>query len=111
MAAKVKATQALTPRRGYIGIKVSGGEVVLTKSGRPTTPFPPVRNGRMKQTLVAVHAWLIENAIAEAEHAGNRLALGCFRSEQPVKRELPPASIDSADAFLFGEHSPTPVRA
>lgn len=92
-------------------MKLSGGEVVLTQSGRPTTPFPPVRVGRMRQTLIAVHAWLIENAIAEAERVGNRLALGCFRSELPVKRELPQASIDGANEFLFGEQSPPPVRA
>lgn len=64
----------------------------------------------MKQPQVAVHAWLIESAITEAEHVGNRLALGCFRSELPVKIELPLASIEGANEFLFGERLPTPVR-
>lgn len=93
---------------GVIGQMMDPGQVVLTRLGRPTTPFPtwkrPIRtDAAATRLIIAVHAWLIENAIAEARAAGNELAELMFAGELPVKKPLPTASIDSANVFLFAD--------
>ena len=56
-------------QRGFIGIKLSTGEQVLTKTGRVTSPFPKIdvsTNRKATNTVNRVDQWLIQNAIDEA---------------------------------------------
>lgn len=87
------------------GMMLSEGEVVLTRSGRPTTPFPKIdcpTNKKSINTLKRVDKWLWENAIKEAESRDDRYNLLQFRLENPLK--LPQATKDGMELYLFGDH-------
>ncbi len=105
-AAPAETTQ---PKRGEIGGKLAAGEVVLTSSGRPTTPFPPfnLSTGRKATNSVRnVDAWLHQNAIDEAKSRGDDYNLTMFSGESA--KNLPQASKDSMEQYLFGEQPSVP---
>ena len=89
-------------RRGEVGVKLSAGEIVLTASGRETTPFPKIdfdSKGKANNTFKRVDLWLIDNAIKEAESRGDKFNLAQFKN---VNQKLPSQSDkDSAELYLF----------
>lgn len=92
-------------RRGQIGDKMTPGEVVLTASGRQTTPFPrfSLNSNRGAQAGVrAVDRWLLENATAEARARGDEFNAKPFEADAELK-SIPQASKDAAEEYLFGE--------
>lgn len=91
-------------RKGEVGGMLSSGEVVLTTSGRETTPFPKIDTStdrKASNTVRKVDAWLLENAIAEAESRGDNFNARSFRAENA--KNLPQASKDSMEEYIFGE--------
>ena len=85
---------------------LSSGEVVLTSSGRKTTPFPQIKtdtNRKATATVKQVDAWLRDNAIAEARSRNDDFNARQFEFENPAK--MPQASKDSMEEYLFG-HQP-----
>jgi hypothetical protein len=93
------------PRQGKIGDKLAAGEVVLTASGRATTPFPKVSMGSNRattNTVRSVDRWLLENAAAEAQARGDDFNARTFQADAQSK-SMPPASKDAAEEYLFGQ--------
>jgi len=92
------------PRQGRVGMMLSSGQVVLTSSGRKTTPFPKVKTDTDRKataTVKAVDRWLIDNARDEAQARGddfNATAFGGINS-----RSISQADKDAAEEYLFGE--------
>ena len=90
-------------RKGEVGGKLAGGEVVLTSSGRETTPFPKVSTGTNRKTantLKNVDQWLMQNAIDEARSRGDNFNARQFEANQKNPSQ---ADKDSAEEYLFGE--------
>lgn len=111
-----KATQQTPPaktrdvvlKQGAVGQMLGSGEVILTSSGRKTTPFPKVStdtNRKTSATLKRVDAWLRDNAIAEAEARGDKFNASIFKSETG---KIPQASKDAMEEYLFGEQPNVP---
>ena len=97
------------PKRGVVGGKLASGEVVLTATGRKTTPFPDVGTSDIniaterKPSKVAkkVDNWLIANAIAEARARGDKFNLRQFANVN--RKNITRAEKDSAEIYLFGD--------
>ena len=105
----VESPQPKQPKRGEIGGKLAVGEVVLTSSGRPTTPFPSFNFGTNRKAINSVRnvdAWLLQNAIDEARSRGDDYNLTIFSGESA--KNLPQASKDSMEEYLFGEQPAKP---
>lgn len=89
-------------RRGVIGDKLLPGQVVLTASGRPTTPFPRVDNSSERKAVATcrrMDAWLRENAIAEAAARRDEFNGASFHREDPHK--MPQDAKDCMEMYLF----------
>ncbi|MND20844.1 Transglycosylase SLT domain protein [compost metagenome] len=102
-AATEAPKQEQAPRRGEVGSKLASGEVVLTATGRETTPFPKIKVDTARKatnTIKAVDQWLMDNAAAEARARGDEFNLRGFEAN----REKPSqADKDSAEEYLFGD--------
>lgn len=97
-AAKAEAVSA-----GKVGMKLGTGEVVLTASGRKTTPFPKVTvdtDRKQMATVKRADAWLMENALAEAQSRGDEFNAQQFQSSLSKPTQ---ADKDAAEEYLFGE--------
>lgn len=91
------------PRKGTVGGKLSAGEVVITSSGRQTTPFPKfqTKEGNTKPVhLKAVDKWLMRNAFEEAKARGDEFNARQFENNLDKPSQ---ADKDSAEEYLFGE--------
>jgi len=91
-------------RKGKIGEKLSSGEVVLTATGRKTTPFPELKSGanrKLLNTLKLVEGWLINNAIDEAKSRNDKFNLLQFQHIN--LKNISQADKDSAELYLFDE--------
>lgn len=97
-------------RQGEEGMKLESGEVVLTATGRETTPFPRVDTSTERKatsTVKRVEQWLMDNAIAEAESRGDEFNARPFRAN----RDKPSQSDkDSAEMYLFSKDMIQPTR-
>lgn len=98
------------PRQGKVGDMLSAGEVVLTATGRKTTPFPAkldiTSNRKAGNTVKRVDQWLMDNAVEEARARGDEFNLRQFEHN----REKPsPADKDSAEVYLFDQESVQPI--
>lgn len=85
-------------RPGRVGDLLSAGEVVLTASGRETTPFPRVdvsNDRRAGNTVGRVRAWLHENAKAEIA------ARGLIDTIPDDPGQMTTADADIAEMVLF----------
>lgn len=90
--------------RGTIGMKLAAGQVVLTSSGRKTTPFPKLdtsNNRKALNTVTRVNRWLIENALAEAQSRGDQFNERQFQSVNNLNPSQ--SDKDSAEEYLFGQ--------
>lgn len=88
-------------QQGYVGIKLSSNEVVLTSLGRKTTPFPIINLTNKRSatiTLKKVNEWLISNAILEANARKDRFNLVSFLGEKA--NNLPQASKDAMEGRI-----------
>ena len=116
LRAQLKSAKQSTPtaetgvkieiRKGEVGGMLSSEEVVLTSSGRKTTPFPQIKtdtNRKATATVKQVDAWLRDNAIEEARSRNDDFNASQFEIENPAK--MPQASKDSMEEYLFG-HQP-----
>lgn len=91
-------------RKGKIGGKLSSGEVVLTATGRKTTPFPELKfgtNRKSSNTLKLVDGWLINNAIDEAKSRNDKFNLLQFQHIN--LKNISQADKDSVELYLFDE--------
>lgn len=94
------------PQRGRVGQMLGSGEIVITKTGRKTTPFPKVNLGTNRgatKTVREVDRWLMENAIAEAESIGDDFNATGFRANLKSPSQ---SDKDSAEEYLFGDSPP-----
>lgn len=94
----------MKPIRGTVGMKLAAGDVVLTKTGRTTTPFPELKFGterKTSNTLRRVDLWLHENALAEAKATGDDFGHRLFASE--TGKSFPQAVKDCMEEYLFGQ--------
>lgn len=102
LAEWLAAPGAKAATQGAIGMKLSAGQVVLTTSGRETSPFPKISldsNRKAQNTVRAVDRWLIDNALAEAQARGDDFNARQFQSASKPSQ----ADKDSAEEYLFGE--------
>lgn len=110
-AAPTLSDNAATPRRGKIGDMLGSGEVVLTASGRPTTPFPNVKldtERKAGNTVKAVDTWLMQNALDEARARGDEFVA---TQMEPFVNKPSQADKDAAEEYLFGEAPAAPKGA
>lgn len=97
-------------RQGKVGDMLADGEVVLTATGRKTTPFPKLdttTNRKTGNTLKRVDQWLMDNAVEEAKTRGDEFNLRQFEQN---RKKPSPADKDSAEMYLFDKDSIQPVR-
>lgn len=105
---KTNPTKEIPPetqqlRKGTVGGKLSAGEMVITSSGRQTTPFPKfqTKEGNTKPVhLKAVDKWLMRNAFEEAKARGDEFNARQFENNLDRPSQ---ADKDSAEEYLFGE--------
>lgn len=94
------------PKRGKVGMMLAPGEVVLTASGRETTPFPKFQTRTGKTTarhLAEVDKWLLQNAATEALSRGDTFNAPVFQSAADNPKNISQSDKDSAEEYLFGE--------
>lgn len=87
------------------GMLLSSGEIVLTATGRETTPFPRVdlgTNRRAQNTLRRVDRWLMQNALDEAIERCDRFNARQFSLHL---NKPSPSDKDSAEIYLTFFHS------
>lgn len=109
---KDKRTKAATPgepRQGEVGGMLSSNEVVLTATGRKTTPFPKVAvdtDRKAARTTKLADAWLMQNALDEARARGDE-----YNARQFERNLAKPSQSDkdSAELYLFDKESVRPV--
>lgn len=97
------------PRPGKVGMMLSSGEVVLTATGRETTPFPKVlanTNRKAINALKRVDTWLMQNALDEARSRGDNFNARQFEQnlDKPSQSDK-----DSAEYYLFDDDFVQPV--
>ena len=98
-------------KKGEVGYKFSSGEVVLTATGRETTPFPKFdlsTNRKATNSLKVIESWLMDNAIAEAKARGDKFNLLQFNASRNKPQQ---ADKDSAEMYLFDSRSVQPIPA
>ena len=100
-------------RLGCVGGTFTEGEVVLTASGRRTSPFPKIDTDNQRKasnTFKRADQWLIENAIDEATARGDDFNGRQFKHSLSNPQK---ADRDSAEEYLFGHQPdvpPSPLR-
>ncbi len=97
------------PRPGKVGDMLADGEVVLTATGRKTTPFPKLGFGserKTQNTVRRVDQWLMDNAVEEAKARGDEFNLRQFEAN---RKKPSPADKDSAEMYLFDKDSVQPI--
>lgn len=90
---------------------LSSGEVVLTNTGRQTTPFPAIKSGPRSsgKTLKNADQWLVQNAYDEAVSRGDNF--NAIQFKQDIGRKnITQASKDSAEEYLFGDFIPPVIK-
>lgn len=84
-------------------MKLSAGECVATVSGRITSPFPKTdltNNRKAINTLKRIDAWLIAEAINEAEYIHDDYVKSILLK---VNDKLSKADRDCINVLLFGD--------
>lgn len=99
--------------RGQVGGKLSAGQVVLTATGRQTSPFPAIdttTDRKAQNTVNRVDRWLLSEAVKEARARNDEFNLRQFDHDSHIKN-IPQASKDSAEQYLFGDEQPPVVKS
>jgi|GEM_PF-1853945 len=97
------------PKQGKVGEKMASGEVVLTSTGRETTPFPKFDLKTSRKSINSVKRidqWLMQNAIDEARSRGDDFNLAQFEANKDKPSQ---ADKDSAEYYLFDPDFVQPV--
>ena len=89
---------------------LAAGEVVLTATGRKTTPFPKIdasSDRKAGNTVKRVDQWLMQNALAEARARGDEFNARQFEAnaDKPSQSDK-----DSAEFYLFDQDFVQPVQ-
>ena len=105
-----KVLDALKAQKKPLGKKPGflQGATVTTNTGR-SIPAPPMirtdSNRRTSADLKSQRKWLLEQAKAEAAARKDEYNLNWMNGEN-AEQELPPATMDSLNEYLFGETNP-----
>lgn len=105
---KTVANNTQKIERGSVGMMLREGQIVITVTGRQTTPFPRFKTKSSGQTtsrhIKAVDQWLISNALDEARSRGDDFNARQFEAELTSNpKSYPQATKDSAEYYLFDE--------
>lgn len=98
----MSVVNALEMIQGFVGMMCSEGQVVLTTTGRMTTPFPKVdssTNKKVTRTVKCVDEWLVENARLEAVARADKFNTLIFSGM--LKSFISSADKLSAEYYLF----------
>lgn len=90
------------------------GEVLVTASGRATTPFPELKFGtpaRSRNNVKRVNDWFMAEALAEARARGDDFAAGSFEQDQGKGDKTPQASLEMAAIYLDMQRQPVGAQA
>lgn len=82
------------------GMLLGEGDVVLTVTGRRTTPFPAINSGSNRaanKTEKTINQWLMQNALDEAEARGDEFNVRTFRAALDNPQQV---DKDSAEMYL-----------
>lgn len=91
----------------YVSDMLGEGDRPVTRGGYLCSPFPKVdmsTNRRAINTTKRLYKWLFTNAMDLAHTEGNSMSESIFKRELQEKHP-PPASIEGANEYLFGEWS------
>lgn len=105
--ARARGTLGTVAQAGKVGGTLFEGEVVLTATGRPTTPFPKIDFGSERKSINTVRrgeTWLMQNALDEAK--ARRDDFNARWLEQALHRPSQ-SDKDCAEEYLFGKQPPT----
>ncbi len=95
------AQEQKQPRKGIMGDRLAAGEIVLTSTGRKTTPFPKIALGSPRSVTLTekrVEEWLMQNALDEARARGDDFNATQFEANLKKPSQ---ADKDSAESYLF----------
>lgn len=101
--------------KGKIGMKLESLQMVLTLTGRPTTPFVNFKNknGTIKKNWNQIERmigqWLVLNAYHEALHKGDAFNTVIFEKTLEQKN-FSQSDRDSAESYLF-EYQPPIIKS
>lgn len=87
-------------------VKIGTGDRLVSQSGRQLAPVPKIDLGsdrKTQNTLKRIDAWLVDEAVKEAEATGNDFVLTQMRALDP--NNLSPSDRDAANLVLFGSPS------
>lgn len=82
-------------------IALNQNDVFVTLSGRLTTPFPRANYKRESKNSLAIHEWLKENSMLEAQETGNSYMETLTKALNP--KNWSPADSAQCNLFLFGD--------
>jgi len=98
-------------RQGKVGDRFYEGEVVLTITGKETTPFPKLTldsNRKTINTLKRVDKWLLENTQKEAHSRNDEFNSTTFDRMNSTKLSM--SDKDTLEYYLFGEDQPVVLK-
>jgi hypothetical protein len=101
-----------TIERGRVGMDLKSGQVVLTATGRETTPYPKFERGTAAESpdgFYRENRWLITNAYEEAKSRGDDAATGRFESINFAMRDIPQTDKTAAWEYLFNDPAADPI--
>lgn len=90
------------------GLLIKTGTVMITKSGRETSPAPKIEATTDRKTLNTInrmYKWLLDEAIKEAETNADYWNATIFKNYNP--NNLSQADVDSINLYLWGEFEAT----
>lgn len=94
-------------KEGRCGMMLESEEVVITASGRQTTPFPKFKKFT-RNLIPKVDKWLFDNAILEAQYRKDDWNLAIFKLSTTPKN-MSQSDKDCAEMYLF-EQQPRVLR-
>lgn len=92
--------------KGTVDMWCSEGMVLITSTGRLTTPFPKLRSGSNRKainTLRRIDKWLMHNAALEADARGDEYNGQTFWHRFENMSQVSHADKDIANYYLFDQ--------
>lgn len=93
---------------GLLEFEPFAGDILVTLTGRQTTPYPALSTkspADITKSRRAYQAWLLTNTVEEARAKGDSFNLRMFENDlEQIERKkgfLPPASVEIAELYLF----------
>ena len=93
-------------KKGFCGMYLGTGEIVLASTGRKTTPFPKVDGGtwrKLTNTIYRKNMWLLENCILEAKARNDDFNLVWIEKVKISKglHKNDDCDLDDLESYLF----------